>query len=154
MLSRDSRCLPRPCPPVPARSPCCVQNTTELLVILPQTQPKCGLNVAKLRSTGKGRTRRPECGHGKFAHLNQPAGHLEPPATPREAVSPPGRRRAQHLQREPPRLRGSVDLGAAPLAAERGRAAAARAGRGAGPPSCSRKAARGGAATLGAELRA
>ena len=32
------------------------------------------------------------------------------------------------------------------------RVAAARAGRGAGPPSCSRKAARGGAATLGAEL--
>ena len=36
-------------------------------------------------------------------------------------------------------------------AAERGTAAA---GRGAGPPSCSRKAARGGAAALGAELRA
>ena len=35
-----------------------------------------------------------------------------------------------------------------------GPAGAARAGRGAGPPSCSRKAARGGAATLGAELRA
>ena len=51
-------------------------------------------------------------------------------------------------------LCGSVDLGAATLAAERGRAAAERAGRGAGPPSCSRKAARGGAATLGAELRA
>ena len=34
------------------------------------------------------------------------------------------------------------------------RAAAARAGRGSGPPSCSRKAARGGVATLGAELRA
>ena len=89
-----------------------------------------------------------------FARLPRPTERLEPPAAPREAVSPPGRRRAQHLQREPPRLRGSVDLGAAPLAAERGRAAAARAGRGAGPPSCSRKAARGGAATLGAELRA
>ena len=40
------------------------------------------------------------------------------------------------------------------MTAERGRAAAARAGRGAGPPSCSRKAARGGVATSGAELRA
>ena len=57
-------------------------------------------------------------------------------------------------EREPPRLRGSVDFGATTLAAERGRVAAARAGRGAGPPSCSRKAARGGAAMLGAELRA
>ena len=39
-------------------------------------------------------------------------------------------------------------------AAARRQAAAERAGRGAGPPSCSRKAARGGVATLGAELRA
>ena len=79
---------------------------------------------------------------------------LEPPPMPALTVSPPSRQRAQHLQWELPRLRGSIDFGAAPLAAERGRAAAARAVRGAGPPSCSRKAARGGAATLGAELRA
>ena len=89
-----------------------------------------------------------------FARLPRPTERLDPLRGRTGGVSPPGRRRARHLQREPPRLRGSVDFGAAPLAAERGRAAAARAGRGAGPPSCSRKAARGGAATLGAELRA
>ena len=89
-----------------------------------------------------------------FARLPRPTERLDPLRGRTGGVSPPGRRRAQHLQREPPRLRGSVDFGAAPLAAERGRAAAARAGRGSGPPNCSREAARGGAATLGAELRA
>ena len=89
-----------------------------------------------------------------FARLPRPTERLDPLRGRTGGVSPPGRRRARHLQRQPPRLRGSVDFGAAPLAAERGRAAAARAVRGSGPPSCSRKAARGGAATLGAELRA
>ena len=89
-----------------------------------------------------------------FARSSRPMERLDPPRGRTGAVSPPGRQRARHLQREPPRLRGSVDFGAAPLAAERARAAAARAARGAGPPSCSRKAARGGAATLGAGLRA
>ena len=89
-----------------------------------------------------------------FARLPRPTERLDPLRGRTGGVSAPGRRRARHLQREPPRLRGSVDFGAAPLAAERGRAAAARAGRGAGPPSCCRKATRGGAATLGAELRA
>eukprot|EP01045_Picozoa_sp_COSAG04_P042420 COSAG04_NODE_13392_length_608_cov_0.713163_2_plen_67_part_01 len=41
-----------------------------------------------------------------------------------------------------------------PLLADLGGGGAGGAGRGAGPPSCCRKAARGGAATLGAELRA
>ena len=79
---------------------------------------------------------------------------LDPLGGCTEAVSAPGRRRARHLQREPPRLRGSVDFGAAPLTTKRGKTAAERAGRGTKPPSCSRKAARGGAATRGAELRA
>ena len=80
---------------------------------------------------------------------------LEPPAAPREAVSPPGRHRAQQREREPPRrrLRGSIDLVGSPYCTTLA-AAAARAWRGAGPPGCSRKAARGGVATLGAELRA
>ena len=59
-------------------------------------------------SAGKGWPRRPECGHGEFGRSNRPMERLEPPPMPALTVSPPGRRRAQHLQREPPRLRGSV----------------------------------------------
>ena len=72
-----------------------------------------------MKSAGKGRIRRPECGRGECARFSRPTERLEPPPMPALTVSPPGRRRARHLQREPPRLRGSVDLGAAPLAAER-----------------------------------
>ena len=94
------------------------------------------------------------CAADVFPRLPRPTERLDPLRGCTEAVSPPGRQRARHLQWQPPRLRGAVDFGAVALAAERGRAAAARAARGAGPPSCSGKAARGGAATLGAELRA
>ena len=64
-------------------------------------------------------------------------GKTVPPPVTTSPIDRPFDRRGRHF-------------GAAPLAAERGRAAAARSGRSAGPPSCSRKAARGGAATFGA----
>ena len=66
-----------------------------------------------------------------FARLPRPTERLDPLRGRTGGVSPPGRRRARHLQREPPRLRGSVDFGAAPLAAER--AGRRRRGRGGAP---------------------
>ena len=66
-----------------------------------------------------------------FARSSRPMERLDPPRGRTGAVSPPGRQRAQHLQRQPPRLRGSVDFGAAPLAAER--AGRRRRGRGGAP---------------------
>ena len=66
-----------------------------------------------------------------FARSSRPMERLDPPRGRTGAVSAPGRRRARHLQREPPRLRGAVDFGAAPLAAER--AGRRRRGRGGAP---------------------
>jgi len=71
------------------------------------------------------------CATDVLARFARPTERLDPPRGCTEAVSPSGRRRAQHLQREPPRLRGSVDFGAAPLAAER--AGRRRRGRGGAP---------------------
>ena len=56
------------------------------------------------------------CATDVSARLPRPTERLDPPRGRAEAVSAPGRRRARHLQREPPRLRGAVDFGAAPLA--------------------------------------
>ena len=79
----------------------------------------------------KRRHRMASCATDVFARLPHLMERVGPLRGRTGAVSPPGRQRAQHLQRQPPRLRGSVDFGAAPLAAER--AGRRRRGRGGAP---------------------